>query len=106
MMAVLVTATVIAILYFAREVFVPITLAILLSFLLAPAVRWLRRLQVGRVTAVGFTALFAFIAIAAFAAVVVGRCGDSRSQVDACACPTSPGPVDRPPSPRRLPRRC
>ena len=32
MMVVLVTATVIAILYFAREVFVPITLAILLSF--------------------------------------------------------------------------
>src|SRR5260370_27743472 len=79
MMAVLVTATVIAILYFAREVFVPITLAILLSFLLAPAVRWLRRLRVGRVTAVGFTALFAFIAIAAFAAVVVGG-GSSLAQ--------------------------
>ena len=47
MMAVLVTATVIAILYFAREVFVPITLAVLLSFLLAPAVRWLRRLTGG-----------------------------------------------------------
>jgi hypothetical protein len=43
MMAVLVTATVIAMLYFAREVFIPITLAVLLSFLLAPAVRWLRR---------------------------------------------------------------
>jgi hypothetical protein len=50
MMAVPVTATVIAILYFAREVFVPITLAVLLSFLLAPAVRWLRRLRVGRIT--------------------------------------------------------
>ena len=43
MLAVLVTATIIAIFYFAREVFVPITLAVLLSFLLAPAVRWLRR---------------------------------------------------------------
>ncbi len=72
MMAVLVTATVIAILYFAREVFVPITLAVLLSFLLAPAVRWLRRLRVGRVIAVGLTVLLAFIAIAGFAAVVVG----------------------------------
>jgi predicted PurR-regulated permease PerM len=70
MMAVLVTATVIAILYFAREVFVPITLAILLSFLLAPAVRWLRRLRVGRVPAVGLTVLLAFMAIAGFAAVV------------------------------------
>ncbi|MGA7867037.1 MAG: AI-2E family transporter [Stellaceae bacterium] len=73
MMAVLVTATVIAILYFAREVVVPITLAVLLSFLLAPAVRWLRRLRVGRVLAVGLTVLFAFIAIAGFAAVVVGE---------------------------------
>jgi len=73
MMAVLVTATVIAILYFAREVFVPITLAVLLSFLLAPAVRWLRRLRVGRITAVAFTVMVAFMAIAGFAAVVVGE---------------------------------
>ncbi len=73
MMAVLVTATVIAIVYFAREVVVPITLAVLLSFLLEPAVRWLGRLRVGRVLAVGLTVLFAFIAIAGFAAVVVGE---------------------------------
>src|ERR1700730_6366426 len=70
MMAVLVTATVIAILYFAREVFVPITLAVLLSFLLAPAVRWLRRLRAGRITAVALTVMVAFMAIAGFAAVV------------------------------------
>ena len=81
MMAVLVTATVIAILYFAREVFVPITLAILLSFLLAPAVRWLRRLRVGRVTAVGFTAMLAFMAIAGFAAVVVGEISSLAQQL-------------------------
>ena len=79
MMAVLATAAVIGILYFAREVFVPITLAILLSFLLAPAVRWLRRLGVGRVTAVGFTALLAFMAIAGFAAVVVGEVSHWRN---------------------------
>jgi predicted PurR-regulated permease PerM len=81
MMAVLVTATVIAILYFAREVFVPITLAILLSFLLAPAVLWLRRLRVGRVTAVGFTAMLAFMAIAGFAAVVVGEISSLAQQL-------------------------
>src|SRR6202045_2399108 len=69
MMAVPVTAMVIAILYFAREVFVPITLAVLLSFLLAPAVRWLRRLRVGRITAVALTVIVAFMAIAGFAAV-------------------------------------
>src|SRR5438552_17494204 len=71
MMAVLVTATVIAILYFAREVFIPITLAVLLSFLLAPAVRWMRRLWVGRVTAVGITVLLAEIALAGVTPVVV-----------------------------------
>jgi hypothetical protein len=81
MMAVLVTATGIAMLYFAREVFVPITLAILLSFLLAPAVRWLRRLRVGRVTAVGFTAMLAFMAIAGFAAVVVGEISSLAQQL-------------------------
>jgi predicted PurR-regulated permease PerM len=44
MIAVLVAASIVAILYVAREVFVPIPLAVLLSFLLAPAVRLLRRL--------------------------------------------------------------
>ncbi len=75
------TATVIAILYFAREVVVPIILAVLLSFLLAPAVRWLRRLRVGRVTAVGLTVLLTFIAIAAFAAVVVGEVSSLARQL-------------------------
>lgn len=81
MMAVLVTATVIAILYFAREVVVPITLAVLLSFLLAPAVRWLRRLRVGRVVAVGLTVLVAFIAIAGFAAIVGGEVSSLARQL-------------------------
>jgi predicted PurR-regulated permease PerM len=50
-------------LYFARDVIVPIALAVLLSFLLAPAVRWLRRWNIGRVTAVTLTGLIAFLAI-------------------------------------------
>ena len=83
MMAVLVTATVLAILYFAREVFVPITLAVLLSFLLAPAVRWLRRLRVGRVSAVGFTVIIAFLAIGGFAAVVVEEVSSLAEQLPA-----------------------
>jgi len=81
MIAVLVAATVVASLYFAREVFVPITLAVLLSFLLAPAVRLLRRLRVGRVTAVAFTVLLAFVAIAGFAAVVVGEVSSLAQQL-------------------------
>jgi predicted PurR-regulated permease PerM len=83
MLAVLVTATVIAILYFAREVFVPITLAVLLSFLLAPAVRWLRRLRVGRITAVVFTVMIACMAIAGFAAVVVSEISSLAQQLPA-----------------------
>src|SRR5271165_95509 len=81
MMTVLVTATVVAALYFAREVFVPVTLAVLLSFLLAPAVRWLRRLRVGRVTAVLFTVFLGCMAIAGFAAVVVGEVSSLAQQL-------------------------
>ena len=81
MMAVLVAATIIAILYFAREVFVPITLAVLLSFLLAPAVRWLRRLRVGRITAVVFTVMIACLAIAGFTAVIVGEVSSLAQQL-------------------------
>ena len=61
---------IVAALYFAREVLVPFALAVLLSFLLAPAVRELRRLRAGRVTAVAVTVLVAFLAMFAFAAVV------------------------------------
>jgi predicted PurR-regulated permease PerM len=81
MLAILVAATLVAILYFAREVIVPITLAVLLSFLLAPAVRWLRRLRLGRVAAVGVTVLIAFLAIAGFAAIVVGEVSSLAQQL-------------------------
>ena len=43
---------VIAALYLAREVLIPITLAVLLSFLLAPIVELLGRARLGRVPAV------------------------------------------------------
>lgn len=47
-----VAAIVVAVLYFAREMLVPIALAVLLSFVLAPLVRALRRAHVARVAAV------------------------------------------------------
>jgi predicted PurR-regulated permease PerM len=50
---------------------VPMALAVLLSFPLAPAVRWLRRLHIGRVAAVTLTVLIAFLATLGFAAVIV-----------------------------------
>jgi predicted PurR-regulated permease PerM len=67
----LASGLVVAILYFARDIIVPITLAILLSFLLSPAVRALRRPRVGRIAAVAITALVSFLIILGFAAVVV-----------------------------------
>ena len=81
MVAVLVAATVVAVLYFARQVIVPITLAVLLSFLLAPAVRWLRRLRLGRVAAVSVTVLIAFLVIAGFAAILVGEVSSLAQQL-------------------------
>jgi predicted PurR-regulated permease PerM len=70
-LTILAAGVVIAFLYFARDVIIPITLGTLLSFLLAPAVRWLRRLRMGRVPAVMLTVLAAFLVIFGFAAVVV-----------------------------------
>src|SRR5579871_6758039 len=58
--AAVVVAIIIGALYFGREVFVPIALAILLSFVLAPVVRALQRLHVPRGLSVGAVALLAF----------------------------------------------
>ena len=68
---ILASGVVVAVLYFAREILVPFALAVLLSFLLAPAVRWLRRIGIARVAAVTITALVAFVAIFGFAAILV-----------------------------------
>ena len=54
---------VIAALYFGSEIFVPIALAILLSFVLAPGVRVLRKAHLGRVLPVGLMTALAFLII-------------------------------------------
>lgn len=54
---------IVAVLYFGREVFVPITLAVLLSFALAPLVRFLRRCRVPRGGAVTLAVLVAFLIV-------------------------------------------
>lgn len=51
---------IVAVLYLARDVFIPIALAILLSFLLAPVVHRVERLRTGRPVAVVLVVLFAF----------------------------------------------
>jgi predicted PurR-regulated permease PerM len=54
-------AITVAALYFGRDVFVPVALAILLAFMLAPLVLLLRRLRAGRVPSVLIAVLFAFL---------------------------------------------
>ena len=56
---------VIAALYFAKAVFVPLALAILLTFLLAPAVRLLRSWGLPKPPAVVLVVAFAFAVIKA-----------------------------------------
>jgi predicted PurR-regulated permease PerM len=65
---------VIAALYLAREILIPITLAILLSFLLAPIVELLRRARLGRVPAVLLAVIMAL-------SVILGVGGAIGSQV-------------------------
>ncbi|WP_375457667.1 AI-2E family transporter [uncultured Enterovirga sp.] len=59
-----------AILYLGREVFVPVALAVLLSFVLAPAVRGLQRLRLPSSIAVMVTVAAAFGAIALLVGVM------------------------------------
>lgn len=60
---------VVAVLHFGREIFIPIALAVLLSFLLAPAVRFLRGF-LGRVLAVLVTVSVALGILASMAGVI------------------------------------
>jgi predicted PurR-regulated permease PerM len=54
---------VVAILYFGREVFVPLAVAVLLTFVLAPPVRVLRGWRFGRIPSIITVVLIAFLAL-------------------------------------------
>lgn len=62
----------VAVLYVGRDIFVPFALAILLSFLLAPPVAWLRRTGMPRVAAVVLV-VATVVALLAGATFMVGR---------------------------------
>jgi predicted PurR-regulated permease PerM len=64
------TGTVLAILYFAREVLVPITLALILSLLISPLVRSLRRLGLGTTSSVIAAVLVLTVALGSVASVI------------------------------------
>ena len=68
-----ISVVVIAALYFGRDIFVPLALATLLSFALAPIISRLRRMHVPRTPAVIFVVVMAFIAILGFGALVAGQ---------------------------------
>jgi predicted PurR-regulated permease PerM len=70
---VLVGVVVVATLYFAREILVPIALALLLSFVLAPLVQLLRRLYLPRSAAVVLSVLIAFSVILSFGGLMASQ---------------------------------
>ena len=63
-------AIIVAGMFLAREVLIPIAIAVLLSFVLGPLVNFLRRLRLGRAVAVLVSVLFAAGLIAALSTVI------------------------------------
>lgn len=68
-------------LYFGREVLVPIALAVLMSFVLAPLVRVLQGLYVPRVLAVMVSVLVAFVAVFSLGALMVSQVNQLASDL-------------------------
>lgn len=69
---VLITVLVIGILYFAREILVPIAIAVVLSFVLSPLVRVLRKVGLGRTLSVGLV-VFATLLLAIGVGMVLAK---------------------------------
>lgn len=69
----LLATIIVAMLYVGREAFVPLALAILLSFVLAPLVSLLRRARVPRSAAVVLVVLLAFAAISGVGVVILNQ---------------------------------
>ena len=74
---------VVAILYFAREVLLPLAIAVLLTFALAPISSRLRKLGLPRVLAVITTVMFAFLILTLFALVVAGQVAEVAQNLPA-----------------------
>jgi predicted PurR-regulated permease PerM len=70
---VLMAAVLVTTLYFGREVLVPIALAVLMSFVLAPLVGLLQRLYVPRIAAVFLVVIVAFSAVFALGGVMASQ---------------------------------
>jgi len=73
--------TTVAALYFGREVFLPIAVALLLTFAIAPVVSWLKRLGIPRLAAVVASVLGAFAALSLFSFVVATQVSDLAQNI-------------------------
>jgi predicted PurR-regulated permease PerM len=76
-----VAAIIIGALYFGREIFIPIALAILLSFALAPLVRLLQRARIPRAVSVLAVVMFAFASIFALGGVIASQLAELANQL-------------------------
>ncbi|MCJ2033356.1 AI-2E family transporter [Methylobacterium sp. J-068] len=77
----LLVITIAAALYLGRDIFVPVTLAILLSFVLVPGVRLLRRIRVPRALAVLVVVLTAFGALLGVALLIANEAAQLASDL-------------------------
>ncbi|MDB5644471.1 AI-2E family transporter [Methylobacterium sp.] len=77
----LLVITIAAALYLGRDIFVPVTLAILLSFVLVPGVRLLRRIRVPRAIAVLAVVLTAFGALLGVALLIANEAAQLASDL-------------------------
>jgi predicted PurR-regulated permease PerM len=73
--------TAVAALYFGREVFLPIAVALLLTFAIAPVVSWLKRLGIPRIAAVIASVAGAFAALSLFSFVVATQVSDLAQNI-------------------------
>lgn len=72
---------IVAALYFGRDVFVPVALAILFSFVLAPLVKGLQKLRAPRALAVFVVVLIAFATLAALTMAMVSQATQLASEL-------------------------
>ena len=78
---IVVGAVIIAVLYFGREIFIPIAIAVLLSFVLGPLVNLLRRINLGRLLAVGIAVTTTLGIVAALTTLIGVQLADLAGDV-------------------------
>ena len=76
----LIVVIAVAVLYFAREILVPVAIAILLSFVLSPLVKALRRHGVHKKIAVGLVVLSSFLVAVGLGAVLAKQISDLAAE--------------------------